>query len=280
MGLIEAVILALIQGITEFLPISSSAHLILLPKLTGLPDQGLAFDVALHTATSLAICIYLRGDLKVLLSGLFASFQSKGAPDKGEGALAWKIIAATIPVAIIGVLAHDVVSTQLRTVEVIAISSIIWGVVLWVADRRPGMGGIWKDEGGRLGWRAAIFIGLAQALSLVPGTSRSGITITAGLFMGLTRSAAARFAFLLSVPVGIMAGVYETTKLMKGGVEADWALIAVGFIFAFLSAYLIIHLFLKMVQSFSSQGLCRPTGSSSGSYYYCSSKIKKRPPRF
>ncbi len=261
MGIIEAVVLALIQGITEFLPISSSAHLILLPKLTGLPDQGLAFDVALHGATSLAVCIYLRHDLKVLLQGLFSTF-TKGPASvgtgRGEGRVAWMILVATVPVAIAGFLAHDIVSAELRTVEVIAVSSIVWGIVLWIADRRPGIKGIWKgnedDTGRGLGWKTAIFVGLAQAISLIPGTSRSGITITAGLFAGLSRSAATRFAFLLSIPVGILAGAYETVKLFQTGMDTDFTLLLAGFVVAFFSAYLAIHLFLKMVQSFSLKG--------------------------
>jgi len=262
MGIIEAVVLALIQGITEFLPISSSAHLILLPKLTGLPDQGLAFDVVLHGATTLAVCIYLRDDLKVLLHGLFSTFTRGTASlgegeGRGEGRVAWMILAATVPVAIAGVLAHDIVSAELRTIEVIAVSSILWGVILWIADLKPGSKEIWKNNNNGINWKTAIFVGLAQAISLIPGTSRSGITITAGLFTGLSRSAAARFSFLLSVPVGIMAGAYEMTKLLKGGstaMETDFTLLAIGFVVAFVSAYLAIHLFLKIIRSFSLKG--------------------------
>ena len=201
MDFFMAIVLALVQGITEFLPISSSAHLILVPKITGWPDQGLAFDVTLHIATSLAICIYLRGDLKSLVSGLIALVSNnKNAEGKvrGEGTLALKILFATIPVVIIGLLARDYIEDSLRSTEVIAISSIFWGVVLWFADRRPGSGELRSEDGaGGVGWRAALFVGIAQAISLIPGTSRSGITITGGLFTGLNRSAALRFAFLL-----------------------------------------------------------------------------------
>ena len=258
MGLIMAVVLALIQGITEFLPISSSAHLILLPKLTGWPDQGLAFDVTLHIATSLAICIYLRSDLKSLVLGFFALLFNRDKIDnrkRGEGALTVKILVATIPVAVAGILAHDLVANSLRSTEVIALSSIFWGVVLWFADRRPGSRGLLSENGaGGVGWKAALFVGLAQAISLIPGTSRSGITITGGLFMGLTRSAALRFAFLLSVPVAILAGGYELLSLFKYGVDTEPVLLIIGFVVAFLSAYLVIHLFLKLVESFSLKG--------------------------
>ncbi len=255
MGIFEAVVLALIQGITEFLPISSSAHLILLPKLTGLPDQGLAFDVTLHMATSLAICIYLRKDLKSLVSGLVALVINKGSIDsqvRGEGTLAVKILIATIPVAVVGFLAHDFVEESLRSTEVIAISSIFWGVVLWLADRRPGPGELRGEKGVK--WKTVIFVGLAQAISLIPGTSRSGITITGGLFMGLNRKSALRFAFLLSIPVSILAGGYETLKLVKHGMDADVIFLIVGFVVAFVSAYLVVHLFLKLVEKFSLKG--------------------------
>ncbi len=255
MSIFEAVLLALIQGITEFLPISSSAHLILLPKLTGLPDQGLAFDVTLHMATSLAICIYLRRDLKSLASGLFALVIKKGSTNsqmRDEGTLALKILFATVPVAVAGFLAHDLIADSLRSTEVIALSSIFWGVVLWLSDRHPGTGELRGKRG--VGWKTTIFVGLAQAISLIPGTSRSGITITGGLFMGLSRSSALRFAFLLSIPVSILAGGYETAKLVKHGVDADVIFLIVGFVVAFVSAYLVIHLFLKLVETFSLKG--------------------------
>ena len=149
----------------------------------------------------------MRSDLKSLVSGLFALlFNSRNTTEqvRGEGTLAIKILIATVPVALIGFLAHDLISDALRSTKVIAISSIFWGVVLWISDRRPAGGGLHGKDG--VGWRAAIFVGLMQAISLIPGTSRSGITITGGLFMGLNRSAALRFAFLLSIPVAVPRG--------------------------------------------------------------------------
>lgn len=255
MSIFEAVLLALIQGITEFLPISSSAHLILLPKLTGMPDQGLAFDVTLHMATSLAICIYLRRDLKTLVTGLFALVVKKDSTNsqtRNEGTLALMILVATVPVAVTGYLAHDLIANTLRSTEVIAVSSIFWGVILWLADRKPGSKELRGVRG--VGWKTAIFVGLAQAISLIPGTSRSGITITGGLFMGLNRKSALRFAFLLSIPVAILAGGYETAKLIKHGMDVDIIFLIIGFVVAFVSAYLVVHLFLKLVERFSLKG--------------------------
>lgn len=242
MEIVQTIILAIIQGVTEFLPISSSAHLILLPSLTDWPDQGLSFDVALNTATWLAVVIYFRNDVAALGRGFLGLFAGRGFKDNNEGKLAILILAATVPVAAAGVLAHDIVAGRLRTVEVIAWSSIVWGLVLWAADRRPGQGNI-----GTIAWPTAIFVGLAQALALVPGTSRSGITITAGLFSGLSRPAAARFSFLLAIIVGALAGGKEGADMVKAGVDTPWLAVAIGFSVAFFSAYLAIHYFLRFI---------------------------------
>lgn len=250
MSILQAVILALIQGVTEFLPVSSTAHLIILPRLTEWPDQGLAFDVALNTATWLAVVIYFRHEIAGLTAGFIRSFSS-GRPRRkkrshfGENAdarLAWMLILGTIPVGIAGFLAHDIVAGRLRSLPVVALSSIVWGLVLFIADRRTGV----REIKG-MGWGSVAFIGLAQAIALIPGTSRSGITITAGLFTGLSRSAAARFSFLLSVIVGALAGSLEGIKLVKAGLDTPWPALAVGFIIAFISAYLVIHLFLQFI---------------------------------
>jgi len=246
MEITQAIVLALVQGITEFLPISSSAHLILPQRFTDWSDQGLAFDVAMNTATWLAVVIYLRDDILRLVAGFFASIfrrnQSRATGADIDARLAWMLLVATVPVAVAGVLAHDIVAGSLRSIEVIAISSIVWGVVLWAADRRVGM-----REIKSMGWSAAIFVGLAQAVALIPGTSRSGITITAGLFSGLTRPAAARFSFLLAVVVGALAGAKEGVDMITSTAETPWLAVGVGFAVAFVSAYLTIHYFLKFI---------------------------------
>ncbi len=242
MELTQALVLALIQGITEFLPISSTAHLILVPLLTSWPDQGLAYDVALNTATWLAVVIYFRKDIAAIAKGFFRSLAERRLEGNHDGALAWMTLAATIPVGLAGVLAHDLVAGSLRSLEIIGWSSIIWGFVLWAADRRPG-----SKEIEALGWKEAIFVGLSQAIALIPGTSRSGITMTAGLFAGLSRTAAARFSFLLAIVVGALAGGKEGLDMIKAGEATPWAAVFVGGAVAFVSAYLAIHYFLKLI---------------------------------
>jgi len=242
MGIIQAVVLAFVQGVTEFLPISSTAHLILVPYLTAWPDQGLSFDVALNTATWLAVVIFFRKDVSALVRGFFRSLANRTIVGNHDGALAWMILVATIPVAVAGVVGHDFVAFRLRTLEVIGFSSILWGLVLWLADRRPGVMDV-----ARIRWLEAVFIGLAQAIALIPGTSRSGITMTAGLFAGLSRTAAARFSFLLAIVVGALAGGKEGAEMVKAGVDTPWVAVIVGGVVAFVSAYLAIHYFLKFI---------------------------------
>lgn len=242
MDITQAFVLALVQGITEFLPISSTAHLILVPLLTGWPDQGLSYDVALNTATWLAVVLYFRYDIANLTKGFIRTFRERGVVGNHEGTLAWMVLFATVPVALGGLFAHDIVAHQLRTLQVIGWASIIWGVVLWAADRRPG-----KIEVKQMGWASAIFIGLMQAVALVPGTSRSGITMTAGLFSGLSRTAAARFSFLLAIVVGALAGGKEGVEMVQAGSDTPWLAVFVGFVVAFVSAYLAIHYFLKFI---------------------------------
>lgn len=246
MELSHAIVLALIQGLTEFLPISSTAHLILVPYITQWPDQGLAYDVALNTATWLAVVVYFRSDIVRLAKGFFRTLNERTARGNHDGSLAWMILVATIPVGLAGLLAHKYVEHELRTIWVIGISSIVWGTVLFIADRRQG-----QTETAGIKWGAALLVGMMQAVALVPGTSRSGITMTFGLFAGLSRTAAARFSYLLAVIVGGLAGGMEAFKLFKTGMDMPWPPLAVGFIVAFVSAYLVIHYFLKLISRVS-----------------------------
>ena len=243
MELSQVVILALIQGVTEFLPISSSAHLILPHHFTDWPDQGIAFDVALNTATLLAVVIYLRKDIAGILRGLWRVVIAREWEGNREGRLACMVLIGTIPVGLAGYLAHDIVVHHLRTVEVIAWSSIVWGITLWVADRKPGSGGV-----ASVGWGVTLVVGIAQAVALIPGTSRSGITITAGLFMGLSRTGAARFSFLLAVVVGILAGGLEGKELIEGGGNTPWQALLIGFAVTFAAAYGAIHFFMRLIR--------------------------------
>jgi undecaprenyl-diphosphatase len=242
MELIHIILLAVVQGLTEFLPISSSAHLILFPKLNGWADQGLAFDVAVHVGTLSAVVWYFRRDLVIIVRDGFASLVAR--KKIGDSNLFWAVGFATIPVGIAGLLFKDVVETSLRSPLVIAWATIIFGLLLW-----------WADAQGRrirsehtIGWRDVLVIGIAQAVALIPGTSRSGITMTAGLMMGLTRAAAARFSFLLSIPVIVLAGGLNTLDLIKGAEPVDWNALGLGVVFSAISAYLCIFVFLKMLE--------------------------------
>jgi undecaprenyl-diphosphatase len=209
---LQAVVLSLVQAVTEFLPVSSSGHLILVPYFLGWPDQGLSFDIATNTGTLLALIIYFRAELREMIAGFFTG--SPGSHGFEPRQLAWCLILGTLPAAIVGPLVHHRIATEARNPLLIACTAAFYGLLLGVADRS----GRQERELDALGWRDALVIGTAQALALVPGTSRSGITITAGLFLGFTRSTAARFAFLLSIPVGVLVAVYD---LYKGGFAGE-----------------------------------------------------------
>ena len=221
MTALHAAVLGLVQGATEFLPVSSSGHLILVPALLGWPDQGLAFDAAVHLGTVLALLIYFGGELGHLARGVLAGHPS-------ERRLGVAVLLASIPAGAAGLALQPVVETRLRSTTVVAWSTIVWALVLWWADRRAVEGGRVHDVHD-VGIGRAIAIGLAQALSLVPGTSRSGITISAGLFTGLDRSTAATFAFFLGLPVTIAAGFLETLALARAELTGgDLAVLAIG----------------------------------------------------
>ena len=242
MSLIHIIVLALVQGLTEFLPISSSAHLIMVPVLSDWPDQGLAFDVAVHVGTLIAVVWYFRNDVIRMVRDWSGSCRQR--QQVGESRLAWAVIWGTVPVAVAGLLLHDLVDTVFRNPLVIAWATIGFGLLLWVADL---VGKRQRDEH-HLSWRDVVVIGMAQALALIPGTSRSGITMTAGLFMGLTREAAARFSFLLSIPTILMAGGYKGIQLISEAAPVDWLAMIIAVVLAALTAYLCIHLFLKLLE--------------------------------
>lgn len=239
---LHAIWLALLQGLTEFLPISSSAHLILMPRLLGWADQGLAFDVAVHVGTLAAVVTYFRADVRRLFAAWLRSCATRRVDS--DARLAWFVLLGTVPVVVFGLLLHDFIETVLRSPLVIAVATIGFGVLLWVADYYG------RQSRNEMSLRLTdiIFIGLAQALALVPGTSRSGITMTAGLALGLSRTAAARFSFLLSIPVIAMAGVYETGKLVQQSAPVDWGAISLGAVVSAVSAWLCIHFFLQLIE--------------------------------
>ena len=240
MGIIEIIVLALLQGLTEFLPISSSAHLILPSQMLGWDDQGLAFDVAVHAGSLLAVVLYFRVEVGRMAVSWVQSLSGKSDQ---ESRLAWLIIIATIPAGLIGFILNDFIEANLRSAAVIATTTILFGLLLWYADKSAKQA---ADEYS-ISLKQVLIIGFAQVLALIPGTSRSGITITAGLMVGLKRASAARFSFLLSIPLIAAAGGYQSLKLAKQATPVDWTSIGIGTLLSFVSAYACIHYFLILV---------------------------------
>jgi undecaprenyl-diphosphatase len=249
MSTLEIIILALLQGLTEFLPISSSAHLILPSQILGWQDQGLAFDVAVHVGTLLAVMMYFRKELGVMAVAWLGTVGV--GPEKGRGGfdakLSWWILLATIPAGLFGLLGKDFIEEHLRSALVIAMTTLLFGFLLGFADIKAGKRTEHKPME-KLGLKGAMLIGLAQAVALIPGTSRSGITMTIGLMLGLSRDNAARFSFLLSIPAIAMAGSYLTLKLILSTESVDWFAIGLGSLLAFVSAYACIHYFLILLE--------------------------------
>ena len=231
--------LAVVQGVTEFLPISSSAHLILFSRWLGWQDQGLAFDMAVHAGSLVAVIVYLRHDLRRVIGGLVP----RSGNQVGLGRLGWPLVIATVPVAVAGLLAQDWVATTGRSALVLGTTSIVFGLLLGLADRLGRRNR--TLEGAR--WIDLLAMGAAQALALMPGTSRSGVTMTAGLANGLTRSAAARLSFLLSVPVGLLVAAKDIFDV-SAGVEADPVRLAVGFVVAAVTAFVSIGALLRWLR--------------------------------
>lgn len=242
MDSLQAVMLAIVQGLSEFLPISSSGHLILVPHFLGWTDQGLAFDVAVHVGTLAAVVAYFRRPLAAMTAGWISSVIHR-RHDR-EGRLAWCVILGTVPVGAVGLAFSHFIEQYLRNPLFVAGTLSFFGILMWLADR---LGRQARDEYS-IGWRQALAIGCAQALSLMPGTSRSGITITAGLALGLTRSAAARFSFLLAVPGIAMAGGYEFLKMFSSGERIDWTSMSLGIAVSAVTGYACIHLLLKVIE--------------------------------
>ena len=242
MDITQLILLALIQGITEFLPISSSAHLILVPLLTDWQDQGLAIDVAAHLGSLLAVVFYFRKDLsRVLFAGVNSII--KKDINEPDTKLFWYLFIASIPVLLTGLLLHDIISLYLRAPLIIAATSIVFGLLLWYADVVAKR----SRQINSINLKDAVIIGLAQVLALIPGTSRSGITITAALMLGLDRQSAARFSFLMAVPIIIAAAFYETLNLVQTSASIDLNNFLVTAVLSAISALIAIHVFLKLL---------------------------------
>ncbi|WP_415893666.1 undecaprenyl-diphosphate phosphatase [Neptuniibacter sp. PT8_73] len=246
MDFFQVIILALLQGLTEFLPISSSAHLILPSQLLDWPDQGLAFDVGVHVGTLLAVVAYFRQDLVQMFCAWLQSLSGHHSPNSR---LAWLVILATLPAMFVGFVLNDFIDQNLRSMLVIAGTTLIFGALLCWAD-------LFRAETRQidsLKVKDALVIGCAQALALIPGTSRSGITISAALMLGLERQAAARYSFLLSVPIILGAGLVKGLDLYAQGESAPWLMVALGTLIAGISAFSCIHFFLKWLDRIGMQ---------------------------
>ena len=244
MDTIQVIVLAIVQGISEFLPISSSGHLILVPFFFGWPDQGLAYDAAIHIGTLLAIVLYFRVQLFDMARAWSRSLTHR--EHTRDSRLAWVIFWGTFPVCIVGLLFSDFIEKNFRSPLLVATTLTVYGILLWVADR---FGRRERDEYS-VSWREGLLIGCAQALALVPGTSRSGITMTAGLGLGLTREGAARFSFLLAVPATVLAALYEVWKMLQADSPIDWVSVFLGITLAAVSGLACIHFLLRFLQKF------------------------------
>lgn len=223
----QTLVLALIQGLTEFLPVSSSAHLILVGLLGEWQDQGLLIDIAAHLGSLLAVIIYFRQDILALLSGR-------------QNQLLIQLIIATLPIVVAGLLFADWVSDMGRSVLVIAIASAVFGVLLWWSQRLAKQAQLTK--------RSALLIGLAQCLALIPGASRSGVTLTAGMALGLNKTTAARFSFLLAIPTILMAAGYAGLQWYQQPIAINYSAVISVTVLSFFSAWLVIALFMKFIE--------------------------------
>lgn len=236
----QAAVLALLQGLTEFLPISSSAHLVIPSLMLGWRDQGLAFDVAVHVGTLSAVVLYFRRDLAALARALWLGLRER-RPNEGCRQVLFLAV-ATVPVVVTGFLLNDVIEQHLRTLPVIAATTLVFGLALGLADR-VARRGIQRD----LTLPIALATGLAQAIAPVPGVSRSGVTITAGLLLGLGHQRAARFSFLLSIPVIAGAGLLKGRDLLLLETPVPWLQLLLAAALAGVTAYACIATFLRLI---------------------------------
>jgi len=248
-GWLDALILGLVQGLTEFLPISSSAHLrILGPLLPGQADPGAAFTAITQLGTELAVLIYFRKDVWRMLTAWLGTLpvigsRRAGAPLHPDAKLAWLVILGTLPICVLGLLLRDLIETTFRTLTLTAIMLIVFGLVLGWAEKR----GSQTRHIGQLRVRDGILLGFAQAMALVPGVSRSGGTITVGLLLGMTREAAARFSFLLAIPAVLLSGVYMLLFKREPMSADQWAMTLAATMVAFAVGYAVIVWFMRLI---------------------------------
>ncbi|MEJ6489284.1 undecaprenyl-diphosphate phosphatase [Leucobacter sp. USCH14] len=245
MGIFEAILLGIIQGLTEFLPISSSAHLRIASEMLGIGDAGAAFTAITQIGTEAAVIVFFWRDIVRIIGRWWQSLGGKRVPRNDPDALmGWWIIIGTLPIVVLGLLFQDQIETTLRSLWFVAISLIVFGLLLGVADRVGSK--VRPIE--KLTWKHGLIYGFAQALALIPGVSRSGGTITAGLLMGYTREAAARYSFLLAIPAVLGSGFYQVFKAMRApSQETPMGLTIVATVVAFIIALFVIGLFMKYI---------------------------------
>jgi undecaprenyl-diphosphatase len=245
MNLFEAIVLGIVQGITEFLPISSTAHLRVVPALLGWEDPGAAFTAVIQLGTLLAVLVYFASDMSTMARAAAKGLRSGRPWESQEARLAWFIVIGTFPIGICGLVLKKHIEGEWRSLYIISASLILLGILLWVAERVAGF----RKELQQVGWLESQVIGLAQAVALIPGSSRSGTTMTAAMFLGLTREAAARFSFLLGIPAIGAAGLFELRELLKHGASGTGlSALVVGTLAAVVSGYLAIDLLLRYLR--------------------------------
>lgn len=245
MTTLQALVLGLVQGLTEFIPVSSTAHLRLVPHFLGWDDPGAAFSAVIQLGSLLAVFTYFAADIWKLLLAALASLRHRNLNYNSDARLAWSIAVGTLPIAVLGLAFKDFIEGDARQLTIIAIALIALALLLLLAERLGRRTRLMQE----LGFGEIQFIGLCQALALIPGCSRSGSTIMGGLFLGLKREEAARFSFLLGLPAIGAAGALEFVKLLKGGLgEAGLLNLGVGIVAAALSSYLAIGFLLRFLQ--------------------------------
>jgi undecaprenyl-diphosphatase len=247
---VQAIVMGIVQGLTEFLPISSSGHLIVVPELLGWTDpfiDSLAFSVMLHLATLLALLVYFRADWLRLVPAWIASVRERSIGGDANRRLAWLLLLSTIPAVVAGLLLNDLIETTFREARLVAVTLVVGAAILWLAEKMGPQTRRIAD----LSTAGALGIGAAQAIALVPGISRSGISISAGLFAGLDRESAARFSFLMATPITAGAGLYELRKLVAGeaGVDASLGPLVAGMVASLVAGLAAISILLRFLRT-------------------------------
>ena len=243
MDIFQAIILAIVQGIAEFLPVSSSAHLILVPELLGWQDQGLAFDLAVHVGTLLAVVVFLKKEIQRIVPAWLIGWTRFKWDTYGK--LGWLVVLATIPLGFAGLLFKDIVENDLRSALVIAGATLIFGLLLGWADHKGNQNTKPLES---ITWKQTLMVGVAQAFALIPGTSRSGVTMTALLALGFSRVASARFSFLMAVPAIALPGLLKGAELATTNEPVAWDFLIIGALVSAIMAFACMHWFMRFVE--------------------------------